>query len=143
MVFSKNILSICLLFFSVSIFGQERLPFLKINDIDKSTAFDELVELFAESNFFIQTVNKEVGFIQVKRIIKERGLFAKRAGNRTVFNIITKALEQHAVRINIQANLEISDSTEDGYYYRDEGVSYEPRDYEEIITLMESHFNDQ
>jgi len=50
---------------------------------------------------------------------------------------------ERVAQINFQANLEISDRIEDGYYYRDEGVSNDLNDYEELLKLIESHFENQ
>jgi len=143
MLYRKYVLSLCLLLISLSGFSQTKLPSITVNDIDRSTAFEELVELFASSDFFIQNIEKDAGFIQVKVVIKKRGIFAKRAGNKIIYNIFVKQVEERIAQINFQANLEISDRTEDGYYYRDEGVSNDPKDYEELLTLIESHFENQ
>ncbi|MBD1419994.1 hypothetical protein [Sphingobacterium chuzhouense] len=76
-------------------------------------------------------------------LVKQRGIFAKRAGNKITYNIFLKQISESLIQINLQANLEMSDRTEDGYYYRDEGVSYDPKDYEEIMGFIESHFENQ
>jgi|SRR5690606_8001417 len=143
MAFIKYALSLCLLIVSVMGFGQTKLPSMTVKDIDKSTAFEELIELFGDSDYFIQNMEKDAGFIQVKSVIKQRGIFAKRAGNKITYNILLKQISEGLIQVNLQANLEISDRTEDGYYYRDEGVSYDPKDYEEILGFIESHFENQ
>lgn len=143
MTFLKYRISLCLLIANLFSFSQTKLPSMTVKDIDKSTAFEELVELLADSDYFIQNIEQDAGFIQVKAVIKKRGIFAKRAGNKIIYNIFLKQVEERVAQITFQANLEISDRTEDGYYYRDEGVSNDPKDYEELLTLIESHFNDQ
>ncbi|WP_133166325.1 hypothetical protein [Sphingobacterium haloxyli] len=143
MAFIKYGLSLCLLMVSSMGFSQTKLPSMTVKDIDKSTAFEELIELFGDSDYFIQNMEKDAGFIQVKSVIKQRGIFAKRAGNRFTYNILLKQIGEGLIQINFQANPEISDRTEDGYYYRDEGVSYDPKDYEEILAFIESHFENQ
>ncbi|TYR35564.1 hypothetical protein FXV77_12645 [Sphingobacterium phlebotomi] len=143
MTIKKYIITLSLILVSIFAFTQTKLPFLTVKDIDKRTAFEELVELLADSDYFIQNIEKQAGFIQVKAVIKKRGIFAKRAGNKIMYNIFVKQASERVAQINFQANIEISDRTEDGYYYRDEGISNDPKDYEELLKLIESHFENQ
>lgn len=143
MTIKKYAIILNLILISFLGFTQTKLPSMTVKDTDKPTAFEELLELFAESDYFIQNIEKDAGFIQVKAVIKKRGIFAKRAGNKIIYNIFVKQAEERVAQISLQANLEISDRTEDGYYYRDEGVSNDPKDYEDILTLIESHFENQ
>lgn len=136
-------LSLCLMTLSILSFSQTKLPTLIVENLDQSTAFNELVELLGDSDYFIQNLEKDAGFIQVKSVIKKRGIFAKRAGNKIVYNILLKPTGEGATQIRLQANREISDRTEDGYYYRDDGVSDDPRDYEDLLTFLEAHFKNQ
>src|SRR5690606_19925061 len=143
MVIKKIAITLNLILISVLGFSQTKLPSMTVKGIDKSTAFQELIELLGDSDYFIQNMEKDAGFIQVKSVIKQRGIFAKRAGNKITYNILLKQISEGLIQINFQANLEISDRTEDGYYYRDEGISNDPKDYEELLKLIESHFEHQ
>lgn len=143
MTIKKYAITLSLILISFLGFTQTKLPSMTVKDIDKSTAFDELVEFLADSDFFIQNIEKDAGFIQVKSVVKQRGIFVKRAGNKITYNIFLKQISESLIQISLQANLEISDRTEDGYYYRDEGVSEDPKDYEEILQFIESHFENQ
>lgn len=140
MTIKKYGIALSLVLVSLLGFSQTKLPSMTVRDFDKRTAFEDLVELFAESDYFIQNMEKDAGFIQVKSVIKKRGIFAKRAGNKIIYNIFVKQADERVARISLQANLVISDRTEDGYYYRDEGVSHDPRDYEEMLMFLASHF---
>lgn len=136
-------LFLCLMISSILSFSQTKLPSLTIENTDQSATFDKLVELLGDSDYFIQNMEKDAGFIQVKSVIKKRGIFAKRAGNKIIYNILLKPTGEGATQIRLQANREISDRTEDGYYYRDEGVSDDPKDYEELLTFIGSHLKNQ
>lgn len=121
---------------------------MMVKDIDKATAFEELVELLAESDYFIQNIEKDVGFIQIKRIQKKKaGIFGKNTGDRIVYNILLREREGGGVLLMLQANVEkeVWNGQVNGseYYYRDEGVSEDSRDYEELLKLIESHFENQ
>lgn len=148
MVIKKIAITLNLILISVLGFSQTKLPSMTVKDIDKSTAFQELIELLGDSDYFIQNVNKEVGFIQVK-FIKEgkKGIFSKDSGNRIVYNILIRSSDSHAVRIGLQANVEKIVWDGEVYrskdHYNDEGISNDPKDYEELLKLIESHFEHQ
>lgn len=148
MAFIKYGLSLCLLMVSFMGFSQTKLPSMTVKDIDKSTAFEELIELLGDSDYFIQNMEKDVGFIQIKRIQKKKtGIFGKNTGDRIVYNILLREREGGGVLLILQANVEkeVWNGQVNGseYYYRDEGVSYDPKDYEEIMGFIESHFENQ
>jgi|GEM_PF-3678180 len=148
MIIKKYGIALSLLMASLFSFSQTKLPSMTVKDIDKSTAFEELVELLAESDYFIQNIEKDVGFIQIKRIQKKKaGIFGKNTGDRIVYNILLREREGGGVLLMLQANVEkeVWNGQVNGseYYYRDEGVSHEPKDYEELVTLIESHFENQ
>lgn len=145
MTIQKHVITLSLLLVSVLCFSQNKLPYLTVKDIDKTTAFDELVELLADSDYFIQNMDKDAGFIQVKFIMtRKKGLFSRDSGNRIMYNMLIKSSDNNTVRIDFQANVEKEiwngEVFESSYYYRDEGVSHDPKDYEEIMGFIESHY---
>lgn len=148
MAIKKYGIALSLILISVLSFSQTKLPSLTVNDIDKSAAFEELVELLANSDYFIQNVEKDAGFIQVKFITKrKKGLFSRDSGNRIVYNIFIRSSDNNAVRISLQANVEkiVWDGEVYGSrdHYNDESVSNDPKDYDELLTLIESHFENR
>lgn len=136
-----------LMIISLWSFSQTKLPSLTVNDFDKPTAFEELVELLVDSDYFIQNMEKDAGFIQIKRVQKKKtGIFGKNTGDRIVYNILLREKEGGILLI-LQANVEkeVWNGQVNGseYYYKDEGLSNDPKDYKEILTLIESHFENQ
>lgn len=145
MTIKKYGIALSLILISVLGFSQTKLPSLTVKDIDKLAAFEELVELFTDSDYFIQNMEKDAGFIQVKFITKrKKGLFSRNSGNRVVYNIVIRSSDNNAVRIGLQANVEeiVWDGEVHGSkdYYKDEGVSSDPKDYEDILMFLESYF---
>lgn len=61
-----------------------------------------------------------------------------------MYNMLIKSSDNDTVRIDFQANVEKEiwngEVFESSYYYRDEGVSHDPKDYEEIMGFIESHY---
>src|SRR5690606_8938623 len=107
MAFIKYGLSLCLLMDSFLGFSQTKLPSMTVKDIDKSTAFEELIELFGDSDYFIQIMEKDAGFIQVKFITNRRkGILSRNSGNRVIYNISIKSAVKKTIRIGLQANVE-------------------------------------
>ena len=148
MIIKKYGIALGLMIISLLSFSQTKLPSLTVNDIDKPTAFEELVELLVDSDYFIQNTEKDAGFIQIKRVQKKKtGIFGKNTGDRIVYNILLRERKGGGVLLILQANVEkeVWNGQVNGseYYYRDEGVSEDPRDYEEISAFIESHFENQ
>ncbi|MBD1432945.1 hypothetical protein H8B06_08920 [Sphingobacterium sp. DN00404] len=147
MTIKKIGIVLSLLMVALFSFSQTKLPSMTVKDINKSTAFEELIELLGDSDYFIQNMEKDVGFIQIKRIQKKKtGIFGKNTGDRIVYNILLREKEGGILLI-LQANVEkeVWNGQVNGseYYYRDEGVSNDLNDYEELLKLIESHFENQ
>src|SRR5690554_3524013 len=91
----------------------------------KDATFDDAVDYLQSGGFFIQSVDKQAGFIQAKKFLKEKKkAFSAKAGELRTLNFIFRP-EDSGTRVVLNIYSEIryfgGDISNRTYYYEDNG----------------------
>lgn len=139
---------VVVLFFFIVPFGfcQTKAPSLIVENLSPDDVFDSTVDFLIDSDYFIKSMDRNAGFIQVKIIDKSKKILSTRRGQRTTFNLVLRPTEVALTTlISLQANVEElvwnGEVDADMYYYKDEGRVRDSRIYEELLDVLQEYFD--
>src|SRR5690554_221172 len=107
----------------------------------KDATFDHAIDYLQSQDFFVQSVDKQAGFIQAKKFLKgKKKLFSAKAGELRTLNFILRPGESGTkVVLNIYNEIshfggDISNRT---YYYEDNGIMNDEAVYRDILAGLQ------
>src|SRR5690554_5391955 len=107
----------------------------------KDAAFDDTIDYLQSQGFFIQSVDKQAGFIQAKVFLKEKKKpFSAKAGELRTLNFVLRPGDSGTkVVLNIYSEIsyfggDISNRT---YYYEDNGIMDDKAVYRDILEGLQ------
>lgn len=109
--------------------------------VERGDAFDRAVDYLQESGFFIQSVDKDSGFIQARVFVKDRRIISTTKGERRTFNFVFRpdgASTKISVRIfheDLRFSGDVGNRT---YYYEEEDLLDDDDAYQEILEALRS-----
>lgn len=116
---------------------------MMVMNMDKVETYKQLLKFAQENDYFITSLNPEVGFQQWKYISKGKGILARE--RRLYINLFLHSEKTNEQRIDFQINLETQQSTNDvGDFrktFKDEGVVHETAYYDGLIRLLKTYFD--
>ncbi len=129
-----------LLMTSGTVYGQTENKFsIDIFSSDQRTVFENTLRLLLNSDYFVQSVNKEAGFIQCKALVPDNRWLSKKDGSIIEYNLLIRTVEK-GVRIDFQANL--TEKIRMGSvgnvvnFVDDQGVTRDARYYNELMRYL-------
>jgi len=107
-----------------------------IVNAEKDIAFDRVVDRLLETDFVIQSVDKDAGFIQARAFFKDRRILSSKKGERRTLNFV---LRPHRSGTKIVLQIYSEDYRFEGdvgnrnYYYEENGIMDDAAVYQEIL----------
>jgi len=102
---------------------------------DQALVFDKLIDFLQEEELFIQSVDKQAGFIQAKIYVEDNKFFSSKYGVRKTMNFIVRPKgEKTDITLNIY--LEENSSSSSRPYYEDKGIIKDVAVYKEIFGKL-------
>lgn len=135
--------AVSLLLYSSSTFAQEEDKTFKTITIGvvKDAAFDKVIDYLQAKGIFIQSVDKQAGFIQAKVFLENRKMLSAKTGERRTMNFILRPLANTtSVVLNIYSE-ESFISGDSSQYYKDKGIMNDPEIYREILNDLQNAIN--
>ncbi|MGJ1538034.1 hypothetical protein ACR784_23725 [Sphingobacterium multivorum] len=119
--------------------------FIDLPSTDPKTTFENVLQLFLSSDYFVLSADKHSGFIQCKIVNDDSKVFTKLKVEILEYNLLIRENQDNGARIYIQANLKqkirSASVNNDGVYSDDIGVTKKPKYYEPLITFLKSNLN--
>ncbi len=116
---------------------------MMVMSMDKEQTYKQLLKFAQENDYFITSLNPEIGFQQWKYISKGKGILARE--RRLYINLFLQSEKPNEQRIDFQINLETLQTTNDiGDFrktFKDEGVVHETEYYDGLIRLLKTYFD--
>ncbi|WP_316742267.1 hypothetical protein [Pedobacter antarcticus] len=137
------LLAISILLCTISTFAQEEDQTFKTVTIGviKDTAFDKVIDYLQAKGIFIQSVDKQAGFIQATLFLKNKNILSAKIGERRIMNFILRPLgDTTSIVLNIYSE-ESFTSNDSSQYYKDKGIINDPEIYREILKDLQNAFN--
>lgn len=131
-----------LLFFCTTIaFAQNDNSFKRITITSaKDIVFDKTIDYLQDKGYFIQSLDKQAGFIQAKVFLTSGGLFSAKAGERRTMNLILRPADNNTdVTLNIYVEQVYLSSS--GRYYEDKGILNDTAVYKGILAELQKTIN--
>ena len=101
----------------------------------KEVAFDKTIDYLQTKDFFIQSVDKEAGFIQAKVFIKDRKLLSAKVGERRTMNFILRSqVNNTTITLTIYSEGYFFSGNSNGHYYEDKGIVADTSVYQGILS---------
>lgn len=108
--------------------------------VEKDTAFDRTMDYLQANDFFIQSVDKQAGFIQARIYKKNKKILSAKAGERRILNFILRPKGRiTAISLNIYLEERFfgGDISDRSYYYEEKGVLEDKAAYQEILVPLQ------
>jgi len=108
--------------------------------VEKDTAFDRTMDYLQANDFFIQSVDKQAGFIQARIYKKNKKILSAKAGERRILNFILRSKGRiTAISLNIYLEERFfgGDVSDRSYYYEEKGVLEDKAAYQEILSTLQ------
>ncbi|CAM3773592.1 hypothetical protein MUGA111182_08755 [Mucilaginibacter galii] len=138
----KNLLIVLLLCFCTSATLAQNDKLFKTTTItlDKDAAFDKVIDYLTTKDIFIQSLDKQAGFIQGKVFIKNGSLLSTKAGEKRTMNFFLKQVgNQTQVTLNIYMEQYYfgGNSSSRSYYFEDKGIITDASVYREVLSSLQ------
>src|SRR5690554_5059232 len=109
----------------------------------KDITFDKVIDYLQTSDFFIQSVDKQAGFIQATIFLKEKKkLLSAKEGEKRTLNFLLRPTEGGTrVVLNIYSETRYfgGDISSRTYYYEDNGIMDDEVVYREILNNLQKN----
>ena len=119
--------------------------FIDLPSTDPETIFENVLQLFLSSDYFVLSADRGSGLIQCKIVNDDSKVFTKLKVEILEYNLLIRENQDKGTRIYIQANLKQKSRSpsvnNDGVYNDDVGVTKKPKYYEPLITFLKSNLN--
>ena len=109
--------------------------------VERGGAFDRTMDYLQKTGFFIQSVDKDSGFIQARVFVKDRRIISITKGERRTFNFVFRpdgASTKISLRIFHEDFRFSGDVGNRTYYYEEEGLLDDDDAYQEILEALRS-----
>ncbi|MGJ1348477.1 hypothetical protein ACR789_18450 [Sphingobacterium siyangense] len=117
--------------------------FIDIPSTNREATFENVLQLFLSSDYFVLSADKDSGFIQCKIVKDDSKVFTSLNVDILEYNLLIRENQDKGTRIYIQANLKQKKRSvsvnNDGVYNDDIGVTKKPKYYEPLITFLKSN----
>jgi len=112
-------------------------------DIDTNIVFDKTIDYLWENGYFLMSLDKEVGFIQAKIIVKKgANIFTGKSDERLTLNFLIKPIDNNESRIMLDINREQKWTIEHGNdSYADKGKLDRLSVYEKVLNDLKNSFD--
>ena len=142
----KNLLIVLLFCFSTSAaFAQNDKPFKTVLiTLGKDSAFDKVIDYLTMKDIFIQSLDKQAGFIQGKVFIKSGNVLSAKAGEKRTMNFFLKQVSnqtQVTLSIYMEQYYFGGSSSSRSYYFEDKGIMTDASVYKEILSSLQKAIN--
>jgi len=119
--------------------------FIDLPSTDPKMTFENVLQLFLSSDYFVVSADKGSGLIQCKIVKYDRKVFSSLKVDILEYNLLIRENQDKGTRIYIQANLKQKirsvSVNNDGVYNDDVGVTKKPKHYEDLIAFLKSNLN--
>jgi len=108
--------------------------------VEKDTAFDRMMDYLQANDFFIQSVDKQAGFIQARIYKKSKKILSAKAGERRILNFILRSkgrITAISLNIYLEERMFGGDISDRSYYYEEKGVLEDKVAYQEILSTLQ------
>ena len=141
----KSLLFILLIGLGICNAQTDKNHFIDLPSTNPETTFENVLQLFLSSDYFVLSVDKGSGLIQCKIVKDDRKVFSSLKVDILDYNLLIRENQDEGTRIYIQANLKQKSRSasvnNDGVYNDDVGVTKKPKYYEPLITFLKSNLN--
>ncbi|MET3112559.1 hypothetical protein AAKU52_000270 [Pedobacter sp. CG_S7] len=104
----------------------------------KDVAFDKTIDYLQAKDFFIQSVDKQAGFIQAKVFVKHKKILSAKVGERRTMNFILRPTGNNInVMLNIYSEGYFFSGASNGHYYEDKGIIDDAAVYQDILSGLQ------
>lgn len=138
----KNLLAALLLSFCTTItFAQQGKSFktITVNAV-KDTAFDKIIDYLQAKDIFIESVDKQAGFIKGKTFLKYNKMLSAKAGERRTMSFILRPADNNTnVTLSIYSEVYKfgGNTSSRSYYYEDNGIMDDVAVYQDILSDLQ------
>jgi hypothetical protein len=139
---AKSLLvALTLCFFTTLVVAQKNKSFKTITvGASQDTTFNKIIDFLQAKDIFIQSVDKQAGFVQGKIFLKQTKMLSTKAGERRTFNFILRP-EGDKTKIMLNIYMEQfnfgGDLSTRSYYYEDKGVMDDSAVYQDILSALQ------
>lgn len=112
-----------------------------IAEINTDSTFNKTIDFLQENKYFIQSLDKEAGFIQAKIYIKHNKVLSAKDGERRTLNFVIRPTKNNHSKISLsiycEENFFGGENLNRVYYYVDKGVSEDESLYKEVLDKLQ------
>ncbi|OFV21277.1 MULTISPECIES: hypothetical protein [Sphingobacterium] len=141
----KSLLFILFIGIGISSGQTIKNQFIDVPSTNRETTFENVLQLFLSSDYFVLSADKDSGLIKCKIVNDDSKVFTKLKVDILEYNLLIRENQDKGTRIYIQANLRQKirsvSVNNDGVYNDDAGVTKKPKYYEPLITFLKSNLN--
>jgi hypothetical protein len=106
----------------------------------KDSTFDEVIDYLETKDVFIQSLDKQAGFIQGKVFIKNKNVLSVKAGEKRTMNFFLKQVgnqTQVTLSIYMEQYYFGGNSSSRSYYFEDKGIMTDASVYQGILSELQ------
>lgn len=138
----KNLLIVFLLCLSTTVaFTQNNKSFKTITlTLGKDSTFDKVIDYLETKDVFIQSLDKQAGFIQGRIFVKNRNVLSAKVGEKRTMNFFLKQVgDQTKVTLSIYMEQYYfgGNSPNRSYYFEDKGIINDASVYQSILSELQ------
>jgi hypothetical protein len=130
---------------TVVAFGQNNKSFKTITlTLGIDSTFDEVIDYLETKDVFIQSLDKQAGFIQGKVFIKNKNVLSVKAGEKRTMNFFLKQVgnqTQVTLSIYMEQYYFGGNSSSRSYYFEDKGIMTDASVYQGILSELQKAIN--
>lgn len=144
----KGISTAFVLFFSLSVatvFSQQDKSSISprsiLINVNQESIFDEVIDYLIEKGYFIQSLDKDAGFIQAKMFTENKKLLSAKTGERITFNFFIRPQDVYSFQVILDIYVEEQsfggDTGGSVYYYEEKGRPEDSKIYRDILEDLQ------
>lgn len=141
----KSLLFILLIGLGICNAQNDKNHFIDLPSTDPETTFENVLQLFLSSDYFILSADKGSRLIQCKIVKDDSKVFTKLKVNILEYNLLIRKNKDKGTMIYIQANLKqkirSAGVNNEVVYNDDVGVTKKPKHYDDLIAFLQSNLN--
>jgi len=141
----KKIFLLLLCFYTTIAVAQNDKSFKTVTvTLNKDTTFDKIIDYLDVKDIFIQSVDKQAGFIQAKVFTKQGKALSAKAGERKTMNFILRT-EGNKTKVTLSIYMEQyyfgGNSSTRSYYYEDKGIMTDASVYRNFLNALKKEID--
>lgn len=112
---------------------------------DPEQVFDRTLDYLHDSPHFVESVDKDAGFLQAKIFLKSRRVLSSLDGTRLTLNFLIRSMEGGGSKIRLRVHVDEKrfggNAQSRIYYYEEKGITTDEKVYQEILESLQEYLD--